>query len=446
MRHRERGRAARPHPEFVPVDIAAVLPAGCRENSSIPEGSKIGVASGGEDWEKGARPDVSLPSPTAGGRLWINVVDGMVWPSAPAPCSEVRGGMLCDEPGLGKTITVLALLLRTRGMLPGGTVGGNVTKASVFGMACFCGGTVPRPLGVSSSTRSGGVSAEEQWRNWGSLERQGAMMKVVRALQISDPAGMFSRVLDEETLEELGMLDYVAVVGEPIDLQTIARQERSATSLRTEVAVGARACSRGPRDSVPSYDTFQEFASDVRKVFSNAIAYHSGGGGDGAAVSDRSSGGGGGDGDGDGGDASVRQGQPHGRDRAMPKVAEAAEELSREAEDLLKGVFVARRIDRAEALVERLRSLKASSATLIVVPPPMLPHWRNQLTLHAEHGRLGPVFFDERSDTRLPPVDELKEFGVVVTTYQRLTNEQPGWSDSPLSRIYWLRMVLGNRK
>ncbi|CBJ30328.1 conserved unknown protein [Ectocarpus siliculosus] len=403
MRHRERGRAARPHPEFVPVDIAAVLPAGGRENSSVPEGSNIGVASGGGGWEKGARPDVSLPSPTASGRLWINVVDGMVWPSAPAPCSEVRGGMLCDEPGLGKTITVLALLLRTRGLLPG---------------------AVPLPLGVSSSTRSGGVSAEEQWRNWGSLERQGAMMKVVRALQISDRAGMFSRVLDEETLEELGMPDYVAVVGEPIDLQTIAR----------------RACSRGPRDSVPSYDTFRDFASDVRKVFSNAIAYHSGGaGGAGAAVSERSSGGGGGE----GGDTSVRQAQPPaGRDRAMPKVAEAAEELSREAEDLLKGVFVARRIDRAESLLERLCALKASSATLIVVPPPMLPHWRNQLTLHAEHGRLGSVFFDERSDTRLPPVDELKDFGVVVTTYQRLTNEQPGWSDSPLSRIHWLRMVL----
>lgn len=39
-------------------------------------------------------------------------------------------------------------------------------------------------------------------------------------------------------------------------------------------------------------------------------------------------------------------------------------------------------------------------------------------------------------------MEELKEYGVVVTTYQRLTNEQPRWSDSPLSRIYWLRMVL----
>lgn len=42
--------------------------------------------------------------------------------------------------------------------------------------------------------------------------------------------------------------------------------------------------------------------------------------------------------------------------------------------------------DRGEALAERLRALKPSSATLIVVPPPMLPHWRHQLTQHAEAG------------------------------------------------------------
>lgn len=47
------------------------------------------------------------------------MMDGMVREQAPAPSLEVRGGMLCDEPGLGKTITVLALLLRTRGLLPG---------------------------------------------------------------------------------------------------------------------------------------------------------------------------------------------------------------------------------------------------------------------------------------------------------------------------------------
>ncbi|CAN0058654.1 unnamed protein product, partial [Laminaria digitata] len=126
----------------------------------------------------------------------------------------------------------------------------------------------------------------------------------------------------------------------------------------------------------------------------------------------------------------------------MPGVAEAARKLGREAEELLKGVFVGRRVDRGQAKAKRLRALKPSSATLIVVPPPMLPHWRNQITLHADPARLGPFFFDERSDLPLPPVEILEAFGVVVTTYQRLTNEQPRWQESPLSHIYWLRMVL----
>ena len=33
-------------------------------------------------------------------------------------CSKPRGGLLCDEPGLGKTITMVALILRTLGMKP----------------------------------------------------------------------------------------------------------------------------------------------------------------------------------------------------------------------------------------------------------------------------------------------------------------------------------------
>ena len=31
---------------------------------------------------------------------------------------DTRGGLLCDEPGMGKTITVLALILKTRRPLP----------------------------------------------------------------------------------------------------------------------------------------------------------------------------------------------------------------------------------------------------------------------------------------------------------------------------------------
>ncbi|CAM9313431.1 unnamed protein product [Hapterophycus canaliculatus] len=404
MRARERRRKTRPHPEFVPIDIPPLPP----EESTIPDDGPDPSVARGSGREPGTRRDVAVMSSSGlsrsrSGSLWVNVVDGMVREKAPVPSLEIRGGLLCDEPGLGKTITVLALLLRTRGLLPE---------------------AVPVPLTTpSSSLRSGNASATEQWQNWGSVERRGAMMKVVRELQANDPTGLFSRQLDEDTLKELGMPDYIAAVGDPIDLQTIARRASS-----------------GPRDSCTPYDTFEEFASDVRKVFSQAILYHRGGAnGLFPALSDDSSGGGDG---GPGQQQQQQQQQQHERGRVMPEVAAAAKELLREAEDLLRGVFVARRVDRGEARTERLLSLASSSATLIVVPPPMLPHWRNQLTLHAERGRLGPLFLDERSDVHLPPAEKLKDFGVVVTTYQRLTNEHPNWSRSPLSRIYWLRMVL----
>ena len=43
------------------------------------------------------------------------------------------------------------------------------------------------------------------------MERQVAMMKVVRALQVKDTAGVFSRQLDQDTLE-VGVLLGVDVV------------------------------------------------------------------------------------------------------------------------------------------------------------------------------------------------------------------------------------------
>lgn len=65
-----------------------------------------------------------------------------------------------------------------------------------------------------------------------------------------------------------------------------------------------RRASSGPRDSPPPYDTFEEFASDVRNVFSKAIAYHGGGANDVSnAVSDGLSR--------DGGDGPGQQVQQH---------------------------------------------------------------------------------------------------------------------------------------
>eukprot|EP00976_Prorocentrum_cordatum_P050496 1019799-Prorocentrum_minimum.AAC.1 len=49
-------------------------------------------------------------------------------PSAEVPA--VRGGLFCDDPGLGKTVTGLALILKTLGATPAPPLGAKVTAAT----------------------------------------------------------------------------------------------------------------------------------------------------------------------------------------------------------------------------------------------------------------------------------------------------------------------------
>lgn len=49
--------------------------------------------------------------------FYINMVSGEIVTSSVPKITDFRGGMFCDEPGLGKTITALSLLLKTQGTL-----------------------------------------------------------------------------------------------------------------------------------------------------------------------------------------------------------------------------------------------------------------------------------------------------------------------------------------
>ncbi|GBG65906.1 hypothetical protein CBR_g54197 [Chara braunii] len=50
-----------------------------------------------------------------GKRYNINVVSGAFSSEAPSSICDFRGGLFCDEPGLGKTVTALSLVLKTQG-------------------------------------------------------------------------------------------------------------------------------------------------------------------------------------------------------------------------------------------------------------------------------------------------------------------------------------------
>ncbi|CAN8254579.1 unnamed protein product [Cochlearia groenlandica] len=49
--------------------------------------------------------------------FYINVVSGDIITEAAPMVKDFRGGMFCDEPGLGKTITALSLILKTQGTM-----------------------------------------------------------------------------------------------------------------------------------------------------------------------------------------------------------------------------------------------------------------------------------------------------------------------------------------
>ncbi|ERN16230.1 hypothetical protein AMTR_s00063p00087380 [Amborella trichopoda] len=65
-----------------------------------------------------------------GFHFYINSVSGEISTGAVPTITDFRGGLFCDEPGLGKTITALSLILKTHGTLAGPPSGVEVKWCS----------------------------------------------------------------------------------------------------------------------------------------------------------------------------------------------------------------------------------------------------------------------------------------------------------------------------
>ncbi|KAK4414546.1 F-box protein [Sesamum alatum] len=95
------------------------------------------------------------------------------------------------------------------------------------------------------------------------------------------------------------------------------------------------------------------------------------------------------------------------------------------------------------ALCEPLDSLRLylSSATLIVVPSNLVDHWRTQIERHVRPGQLRVYIWGDQK--KKPSGHCLAwDYDVVITTFNRLSAEWGPHKRSVLMQVHWLRVVL----
>ncbi|KAI5289861.1 hypothetical protein KEM54_003031 [Ascosphaera aggregata] len=112
-----------------------------------------------------------------------------------------------------------------------------------------------------------------------------------------------------------------------------------------------------------------------------------------------------------------------------------------------------RRLKKASQLI-------ASCATLIIVPPNLVPHWLQEIEKHVAQGALKVLVISDMK-TKIPCPKELAAYDIVLFSKTRFGKEvtvlhpvtparnralnSPGWADceySPLKSIYWLRVIV----
>lgn len=360
-----------------------------------------------------------------------------------------RGGMLCDDPGLGKTISVVSLILQTFGL-------STKKEASTNDSNAF------------SKENEDDEIFRSYWREGVTdFGRTPELLRLVNELRRCDKESVYFEMPIDPKAD--GAEDYYDVVATPICMADILEK------INTHNYGG----------------DFEGMCTDVQLVFRNAMLYNPPDHHVYKAAKRLS----------DKFEALVQTF----KENQTKSAKKAYGSITSKPDSSVAAILAERAND------ELIDSLYPSSSNLLIVPNTLLKHWENQISMHVDFGYLTRrlpliyrlskkgkashseeevirlcqhekthcplLFIDEGTSTPLPPPSFLAMFHVVLTTNQRIqsewkfgsveeemkiscrrsgrqTNYRAFYDDiiadtpppSPLLKVHWLRLVVDEGK